>query len=110
MTFSLLVWTFERRRLHTDGVALPYLFLSNISKIEVYAHIWLCSFLLKIRLRLLYDLSRSLFSKLSTLGEVWIETFAPELKKTKPSSYGSVLPHLLLKFINFSKIYAILTI
>jgi hypothetical protein len=55
MTFSLLVWTFERRRLHTDGVALPYLFLSNISKIEVYAHIWLCSFLLKIRLRLLYD-------------------------------------------------------
>jgi hypothetical protein len=55
-------------------------------------------------------LSRSLFSKISTLGEVWIETFAPELKKTKPSSYASVLPHLLLKFINFSKIYAMLTI
>jgi hypothetical protein len=56
MTFSFLVWTFERRRIHTDGVALPYLLLSNISKIKVYAHIWLCSFLLlKPRLRLPYD-------------------------------------------------------
>jgi hypothetical protein len=56
MTFSLLVWTFERRRLHTDGGVLAYLFLSIISKIKVHAHIWLCSFLLlKTRLRLPYD-------------------------------------------------------
>jgi hypothetical protein len=55
-------------------------------------------------------LSRSLFSKISTLGEVWIETFAPELEEGQIHTTTALSFYLLLKFINFSKIYAMLTI